>query len=275
MTQKRVKNVKITTKKVSEFMSRYVFGNASVFLFLIAWEVLPRYGIIDKTLVPSFSSVVERIYSMAVKGQFFQHVTVSLRRAAIGFLLATFLGTAMGFLLGGVFKGLEKMLTPLLRLLEKINPFALFPVFILIFGIGEVSKVAMILWVSQWPILFNTITGIKNMDPLFIKSARSMGASRRTLFLKVVLPSAVPDIFNGLKIGGQIAFIIVIAAEMMGASKGMGWLTANAQATYKLTQLYGATMTITLVGFLINKFFRCIESRFLTWRETAFEGNDR
>ncbi len=267
--------MRIRLKKFLLWLKSLLLGNLSVLLFFAAWEVLPRYGIIDKTLIPTFSSVVQKIYSLAAAGQLFKHVAISLQRAGLGFLLASAVAIPGGFLLGGLFKALEKMLIPLLRLLEKINPFALFPVFILIFGIGEVSKVAMIFWVCQWPILFNTIMGAKGMDPLLIKSARSMGASRKTLFFKVILPSATPAIFNGLKLGAQIAFLIVVSAEMMGASKGMGWLTVNAQATYKITQLYGATLCITFIGVVINKVFREIESRFLTWRETAFEGHGK
>lgn len=251
-----------------------LLGSASVILFFAAWEVLPRCGILDKAIIPTFSSVVQKLYVLAVQGDLFRHVAISLQRAGLGFLLAAAVGIPVGFLLGGMFRTLEKMLLPLLKLLEKINPFALFPVFILILGIGEVSKVSLIYWVSQWPIIFNTIMGTKGIDPLLVKTGRSTGASSATLFFKVILPAAVPSIFNGLKLGAQLAFIMVISAEMLGSSSGMGWLTRNAQETYKITQLFGATMFIAIMGVGINKFFRVIENKMLIWRENAFEGNE-
>ncbi|HML90115.1 MAG TPA: ABC transporter permease [Methylomusa anaerophila] len=252
----------------------FIFGsNLPVILFFVAWEVLPRYGVLDKTIIPTFFSVVEKLYLLAIQGELSKHMAISLQRAAIGLFLAAAVGIAAGFLLGGMFRTLEKLFLPFFRLLEKVNPFAIFPVFILILGIGELSKVSMIYWVCQWPIIFNTIMGIKGVDPLLLKTGRSMGASKQTLFFKVILPAAMPGIFNGLKIGAQLAFIMVIAAEMLGSSSGMGWLTRNAQETYKITQLFGATMLIAIIGLIINKVFRLLEARLLVWRENAFEGN--
>ncbi len=251
-------------------VSDYLLANLPVLLFFLAWEILPRYGILDKAIIPPFSSVVIKLYMLAREGELFRHMAISLQRSAIGLLLATAVGIPVGFLLGGMCRTLEDLLLPLFKLLEKINPFALFPVFILVFGIGEFSKVSMIFWVCQWPIIFNTIMGTKGLDPLLLKTGRSMGASARILFFKVILPAAVPGIFNGLKIGAQLAFIMVISAEMLGSSSGMGWLARNAQETYKITQLFGATMLIAIIGLIINIIFRFIEKRLLVWRESAF-----
>lgn len=260
------------TAKVLSLIKSLILGNLSVILVFAAWEVLPRYGILDPAIIPPLSSVAEKIYSLAVEGVLFKHIGISIQRAGLGFILAAATGIPAGFLLGGLFKELEEMLLPLLKLLEKINPFALFPVFILIFGIGEVSKVTMIYWVSQWPIIFNTIMGVRGIDTQLVKTGRSMGAGGVDLFFKIILPAAMPGIFNGLKLGAQLAFIMVMYAEMLGSSGGMGWLTINAQETYKLTQLFGATICIAIIGLIINKLFWFIEGRMLIWRETAFGG---
>jgi len=255
-------------------MKELILINLPVILFFVAWELLPKYGIVNKAIIPTLSSVLQKLYELAQQGELFKHMIISLQRAGIGLLFATAIGVPIGFLLGGMFKTLEDMLLPLLKLLEKINPFALFPVFILLFGIGEFSKVSMIYWVSQWPIIFNTIMGIRGIDSLLLKSGRSMGASKKTLLVKVILPAALPSIFNGLKLGAQLSFIMVISAEMLGASSGMGWLTRNAQETYKITQLFGATMFIAMIGWVINKIFRLIEVRLFGWRQNAFDGNE-
>ncbi len=260
--------------KILTGIKSLIFGNLSVLLTIAAWEVLPRYGILNKVIIPPFSAVAQKVYSLAIQGQLFGNIAISLQRAGLGFLIAAAAGVTAGFLLGGMFRILEKLLLPLLRLLEKINPFALFPVFILLLGIGEVSKVSMICWVSQWPIIFNTILGTRGVDPLLIKTGRSMGASGVTIFFRIILPSAMPSILNGLKLGVQTAFIMVIYAEMLGASSGMGWLTINAQETYKMTQLFGATVCVAIIGLLINKILRLIEGRVLVWRQAAFEGRE-
>lgn len=252
----------------------YFLTNLPILLFFVVWELFPRYGILDPAIIPTFSSVCLKLYSLAQTGELSQHVLISLQRSAIGLALATAVGIPLGFLLGGLCHTLEELLLPLFRLLEKINPFALFPVFILIFGIGEFSKVSMIFWVCQWPIIFNTVMGTRGVDPLLLKTGRSMGAGAGTMFFKVILPAAVPGIFNGLKIGAQLAFIMVISAEMLGSSSGMGWLTRNAQETYKITQLFGATMLIAVIGLLINLVFRLVEKRLLLWRESAFGNNE-
>ncbi|MEA4924601.1 MAG: ABC transporter permease [Syntrophomonadaceae bacterium] len=260
--------------KVLSLIKEHLINSLSIILFLAMWEILPRYGVLDQAIIPPLSAVVLKIYSLAVQGELLRHMEISLQRAGIGFLLAAALGIPAGFLLGGMFRTLEKILLPLLKLLEKVNPFALFPVFIMIMGIGEVSKVSLIYWVCQFPIIFNTIMGTKGIDQLLLKTGRSTGAGNVTLFFKVILPAAMPGIFNGLKIGAQLAFIMVISAEMLGSSSGMGWLTRNAQETYKITQLFGATMCIAIMGVIINKIFRFIENRLLVWRESAFEGNE-
>ena len=174
------------------------------------------------------------LYGLVKNGEMQGHVLVSLGRSAGGFALAALVAVPLGFLLGGSFNTFERLINPVIRFLSQFNPFSLFPIFILFFGIGELSKTAMIFWVCIWPILFNTITGVKGIDPLLVKSARSMGTGLFTLFFKVILPAASPGIFTGLKMGSGTAFFILIAAEMIGASRGLGWLVWNAQTNFQI-----------------------------------------
>ena len=247
-----------------------VAENLSVILFLILWEIAPRIGLVEQTFIAPPSVVLSTIWDLLKTGEIFTHIGVSLERALMGFLLAAVVAVPLGFFLGGWYKTFQRVVTPLLRLLGEVNPFALFPVFILLFGIGEVSKVAMIFWVCQWPILFHTVTGVEGVDPLLIKSARSMGADRKTLFFRVVLPTAAPSIFTGLKIGSGTAFFMLIAAEMIGASSGLGWMVWNAQVNYQIPKLFAATVTISILGLIINQLFIQVEHRLIGWKEAAF-----
>jgi NitT/TauT family transport system permease protein len=198
------------------------------------------------------------------------HVKVSILRAGVGFLLAGIIAVPLGFLLAGGFRKLEEILDPLLQILAQVNPFSLFPVFILLFGIGEVAKISIIFWVSIWPILFSTITGVKTIDPLLIKAAQAMGTSKIRLFWKVVLPGAAPSIFSGLRMSAGNAFLMLIAAEMIGASAGLGWMVLNSEVNFQINRLFAAALTIALLGIFINKAIGFVEKKVVVWKQDSF-----
>ena len=242
-------------------------GNLSIIVFLLIWEIASRMNWVPRTFISPPSEVVSTLWDLLITGVLFKHIRVSFVRSFAGFLLAAAIAVPLGFLLGGWFRLFERILTPVLRLFTEINPFTLFPVFILVFGIGEVSKIAMLFWVCLWPILLNTITGIKNVDSLLVKSARSMGVTGQTLFFKVILPAASPNIFHGLRTSCGVAFFMLIAAEMIGASSGLGWLVFNAQNNYQISKLFATTVVISALGLTLNFLFGEVEERYLSWKE--------
>ncbi len=188
----------------------------AVLLFLLLWEIVPRSGLADPTFLPPFSKVILAFLDMIRTGELFHHLFVSLRRSFLGFSLGLAIAVPLGLLIGW-FKSLENFIDPLLQTFRQTSTLALFPVFILLFGIGELSKVAIIFWGVQWAILLNTISGVQTIDPILVKSARSMGASPLTLFIKVILPAAIPSIFTGIRLSATTSILILIAAEMIGA----------------------------------------------------------
>lgn len=244
-------------------------GALSVGLFLAAWEILPRVGEQTAMFVAPPSTVLMTLWEMLWMGELTRHVGTSLVRALAGLAIASAAGVPMGFLLGGWFPTLERIVSPLLRFLGEVNPFSLFPVFMILFGIGEISKFAMIFWVCLWPILFNTATGVRGVDAAYLKTARSMGAGLPTLAFRVILPAASPLIFNGLKIGAGTSFFMLIAAEMIGAGSGLGWLVWNAQITYQIPKLFAATVLISTMGLALDRVFGAVERRTLSWRDSA------
>ena len=202
------------------------------------------------------------------QGIFLIQVTASLKRVATGLAAALVVGVPLGLLMGGWFPGLTRFLKPLLRLLGQLNAFALFPLFVLFFGIGELAKFFIIFWSSLWPILFTTIAGVEHVDPLFIKVARSMGSGRLSLLVKVLLPSALPSIFTGVRLGATVAFLMLIAAEMIGANAGLGWLVLNSSQNYLIPRLYLAATVIALFGMGMNYSVHFMESRVIRWKQT-------
>jgi NitT/TauT family transport system permease protein len=241
----------------------------SILLFIGVWELLPKFGGNLETFIAPPSVVVQILYEMFTSGEVYPHIGISFFRSASGFAAAALFAIPLGFLLGGSFRTFERLVNPPLRFLGQVNPFSLFPLFILIFGIGELSKSSMIFWVCVWPILFNTINGVKTIDPLLIKSARSMGTGVFTLFFKVILPAASPGIFHGLKMGCGTAFFMLIAAEMIGASAGLGWLVWNAQINFQMPQLFAATVLISALGLSLNLSFGALESKLVGWKQKS------
>jgi len=255
------------------WLKKVLYGSLSIMLFLIIWEGASRTGLIIKSVIPPPSLVVQAIIQSAQSGELLMHTAESLKRASIGFLLAIIIAIPAGFLLGTFFKILEEALLPFFKMLEKLNPFAIFPVFMIILGIGNVEKIAIIFWVAQWPLLFYTIAGTKSVDPYLIKSARSMGANRRRLFLDIILPSAVPSIFTGIKLSAQISFFMIIASELIGSTEGLGWYFLAANQAFSIPLMYGIILVITILSVIINVLFSKLERHFLAYKESTFQVN--
>ena len=247
----------------------YYRKSIAVILFLVFWEFAPRVGLADRMFIPPLSEILLTGMQMLISGNLLPHIGVSLRRAMLGFAIAALAALPLGFLLGGWFRRFEEYLDPLLKVMAQINPFSVFPVFILLFGIGETAKIAIILWVCVWPILFGTILGVKNIDQTLVKVALAMGTSKPALFWKIVLPGAAPAIFGGLKQGAGTSFFMLIAAEMIGATAGLGFLILQSQVNFQIRRLFVGVVTIALLGLIIAWLLNLVEKRVIVWREES------
>ncbi|MDR2825267.1 MAG: ABC transporter permease [Deltaproteobacteria bacterium] len=259
---------KTKTITFSQRLHYYFRRSIAVILFLSFWAVGPHIGLIDHQFIPSLGEVLETIWEHLLTLELIRHLLVSLRRALLGFALALSIGLPLGFALGGWFRRVEEYLNPLLSILSQINPFSIFPVFILMFGIGEITKVIIIFWICVWPILFNTIQGVKSLDPMLIKAAVAMGTTKFSLFSKVVLPGSASHLFAGFKSGAAFAFLMLIAAEMIGASSGLGWLILNSQVNFQIKRLFMGIVTVALLGLAITALINWIESKVIIWKES-------
>jgi NitT/TauT family transport system permease protein len=236
--------------------------------FLTAWEVLPRLELVDPTFVPPLSTVLQMWWKLASGGQLTLHAVTSVQRALTGFVLAIAIGVPLGLAIGW-YRRIAKLLGPLLELFRNTAPLALLPVFIVILGIGEASKIWLIVYSCLWPILLNTISGVKGVDPLLIKSARSMALPQRRLFTKVILPAAVPTIFTGIRLAGAYSMLILIAAEINGAKAGLGYFISYSQYNFQIPQMYAGIITISIIGVGFNQLLVLLERRFSRWRATT------
>ncbi len=239
-------------------------------MLFILWEILPDAGLVDQTFFSPPSKIVQALYGFVSSGEIWVHVASSIQRSLWGLGLAISLGIGLGIFLGW-FKRLEEVLDPLLQSFRQLPSLALFPVFILFFGIGEVSKVTIIFWSSVWPILLNTISAVQNVDKILIDSAKSLGASRSFIFLKVVLPAAVPGIMTGIRLGGAHSVVALVAAEMIGAEAGLGFLVFYSQETFKVPNMFAAIVSLAIVGLFLNYFLIFVESRLTKWKSSSSE----
>lgn len=240
----------------------------AIIAFLALWEVAPRIRLVDDVFLPPFSQVARRFVALIANGQLSEHVSASLSRALIGFAVAVVVAIPLGIAIAW-YRPVAEFLNPILELFRNTAALALLPVFILILGIGETSKVALVIYASAFPILLNTITGVRTVDPLLVKSARSLGLSPVRLFQKVILPASVPSIFTGLRMAAASSVLVLIAAEMVGAKAGLGYLITAAQLNFQIADMYAGIITIALVGLVFNGILQAIERRLSRWRTTS------
>ncbi|RZU50786.1 NitT/TauT family transport system permease protein [Krasilnikovia cinnamomea] len=240
---------------------------AAIAVLAAVWEIFPRLGLVDATFLPPLSEVLAAWWQLVLSGELIDHTRASLSRSLAGFGLAIVVAIPLGLLIGW-YKPVANLLNPVLELFRNTAALALLPVFVLILGLGETSKVAIIFYACSWPILLNTVSGVRTVDPLLIKSARSLGLGPLRLFQKVILPAAVPTIFTGIRLAGAYSILILIAAEMVGAKAGLGYLINYAQYNFAVPDMYAGIITISAIGLVVNQVLVLTERRFSTWRTT-------
>lgn len=242
------------------------FSYLSVILFLILWQLISISGYVNQTFLPSFTTVIKEMVRLIGTGELLAHIQISLFRSLTGFFLGLVVAIPLGLLIGW-FKKFEKFIDPLIQTFRNLSVLSILPVFVLFFGIGEVSKIAVVFWAVLWAVIINTISGVKNVDPLLIKGARSMGISSKDLFIKVIFPAALPSIFTGIRLSATTSILVLIGAEMVGASKGLGYALYFYQANFKTPAMYSVILVMAVIGVSINSILTVVEKRAFRWKE--------
>ncbi len=258
--------MEIIISKTISYLRTAIQRSLIILIFLAIWEILPTMGIINPAFLPPASKVIVALIKLISSGALTTHILISLQRAFFGFALAVLVAVPLGILMGW-YKLFEKFVDPLIQAFRNTSTLALYPVFILFLGIGEASKIAILFKAAVWPILINTISGVKGVDPLLIKSARSMAVSNVFFFRKVVLPSSIPSIASGIRLGASISLVVLIAAEMIGAKAGLGFLVINYQYNFMIPEMYAAIVTLTVLGFFLNYALVWLEKKATGWKE--------
>lgn len=223
------------------------FGSPLLLLFL--WEGLGRAGALDQRFFPTPSAIAGTFWQLIQSGELIGHVGTSLGRIAIGFVLGAIPGLLLGIVMG-LSRIVRAALKPMVGALYPIPKTAIFPLLLLIFGIGEPSKYAIVAIGVFFLVLLNTMAGVLSIEPVYLDVAKNYGAGRRELLQTVALPGALPLIFTGLRLGWGNALLLIVVAEIIGARSGIGALIWNAWQTFQVERMYVGLVVISFIGFV-------------------------
>ncbi|MFC3747672.1 ABC transporter permease [Paenibacillus sp. GCM10012306] len=236
----------------------------------IVWEAVGRLGLVPASMLPTPSAIVKQFVELIASGELYKHMSISFYRALVGF----FLGAGTGLLLGlltGLNKIAEKTLDPSLQMMWTIPLLSLIPLFILWFGIGEFSKILIISLGAFFPVYVNTFLGIRSVDLKLFEVARTLQYSRLQLITKLIIPSALPNILLGIRLSLGIAWLVLVVAEMMGTSAGIGYMIQDARAYMRTDVVFVGIIIFAIIGKISDSGVRLLEKRWLRWRDT-FKG---
>jgi ABC-type nitrate/sulfonate/bicarbonate transport system permease component len=233
---------------------------------LLAWELVVRSGLWSPLLFPPLEKILNELILFLSKSESLMEAWVSLYRALGGFALAAVTGVAIGMLMGrSAFAA--ALLDPLFSGTYAVPKIALFPIFIFVFGIGSLSKVALVFLECLYPIVIITCQGARNVNRVLLWSAQNMGESRLRTFLRVVIPATAPYIFAGFRVALPVALIVVIITEMISSADGLGYVVIYALASLKTDRMLAVVAVIALLGLALDRALVVLRDRLVYWEK--------
>lgn len=235
-------------------------------LVLIAlWEALVRLRVLDSRFFPAPSSIVGTFTDLIASGELFRHVGASLKRVMLGFLFGGAPAVILGIVMG-LSRWARAALNPIIAATYPIPKSAILPLVMLIFGLGDASKVALVAIGVFYLVLINTMAGVLNIPPIFLDVGRNFGASRLQVFRTIALPGALPLIFAGLRLGLGIGLILIVIAEIVGARSGIGYMIWQAWTIFQVERMYVGLVVIAILGWLAAILLDGIERLLIPWK---------
>ncbi|MEM6451863.1 MAG: ABC transporter permease [Cyanobacteria bacterium P01_D01_bin.105] len=259
----------LQTQALREKALLFVISIAIPFLILVLWEVTTRQGWIDELFLPSLSGIVGEFLAIVRKGYagtpLIAHVLASLKRVFLAFGIGTIVGLLLGLLMG-YYKYIRAAFYLITEVLRPIPPLAFITLFILWFGIGEVSKVSIILYAGMLIVMLNTIEGVRACPNEKILAARTLGAGDLAIFLYVILPAALPYIFTGMRVALSVDFGILVAAELLAGDLGVGYIIQDASTFFNVEALFVGILMIAFFGVISDIVLRLLSTRIVHWQ---------
>lgn len=234
-------------------------------VLLLLWEVAARAGLIPPRVIAAPSAIAGTLWELLSSGELGRHLLVSLQRAVTGLVIGVAIGVVAA-LISGLSKRGEVLLDSPMQMLRTIPSLALVPLFILWFGIGEFTKVALIVTGTTFPVYLNLYAGIRNIDPKLVEAGNSLGLTRLELIWHVILPGALPSFFVGLRYSLAISWLALVFVEQINTTAGIGYLASDARDFMRTDVIVICLLIYSVLGLLIDGLIRTLERHALAWR---------
>ncbi|HTN73109.1 MAG TPA: ABC transporter permease [Methylomirabilota bacterium] len=231
---------------------------------LAAWELAAQAGWLNPLIVPPASKILNSFSSLVWSGQIPLQILASLERAAVGYALAAVVFIPLGILMG-LYDAFHRGLEVIVEMLRPIPPPVVIPVAMLVFGLEDEMKIFVIFFSCAWPILLNTVDGVRNIDRVLLQTAKTFGLSQQKIMWQVIVPACSPQIMTGLRVSLPITLILVVISEMVGSTDGIGYFVLDSQRRFKVAQMYAGMLALAILGYALNQLFNLLCRIFLPW----------
>jgi ABC-type nitrate/sulfonate/bicarbonate transport system permease component len=239
-------------------------GLIFILVIFAVWESVARAELVNPLVVPPLSRIFGIFFELLGSGQIPLQIVASMKRALIGYGLAAAVFVPLGILMG-LFQPVYRLLEVIVETLRPVPPPAVIPVALLFFGLEDAMKIFVIFFSCAWPILLNTIDGVRSLDRVLLNTARTFGLSRRRICWQVILPACSPQIVTGLRVSLPIMLILVVISEMVGSTDGIGYFILDSQRRFKVAQMYAGMLSLAILGYALNRIFNLLHRRLLGW----------
>jgi NitT/TauT family transport system permease protein len=247
-------------------MSSALIRYAPLALLAVAWELIARLGLVSSSALPPLSKVVVSWFGLLQSGELVTNGVASLYRGSAGLLLAVVIGAALGIVMAW-WRPVNALVSPLVEMFYPMPKSALIPVTAVWLGFGDGSKILLIFLGCMLPVTLGAFNGARSSDRMLVWSARSMGASRPRMLWDVVVPSALPELLNGIRTAIALAFILLVSSELIVARQGLGYLIGYLGADGAYAPMFAVVLTVAFLGFAADRLYMQVVRRVLAWRD--------
>ena len=255
--------------KAQHFQTDGVYRLISILsplFLLLVWEALVQFNLLDYRFFPPPSTVAQLFAQMVGSGELWRHLSISLWRVLAGFAVGVLPAIGLGLLMGW-FRSIYAFFDPVIAAIYPVPKIALLPLFLILFGLGETTKIVTVAVAVFFVVLITTVNGVRLIDPVLIEAAQSYGARGWRLFSKVILPATLPAIFTGLRLGLGVALLVIVGAEFVAANRGIGYLIWMSWSTLAVNKMYVGLVTIAIIGLLSTSGLERLRRWLMPWAQ--------
>lgn len=256
-------------QKSRSTLLRISLGWLGLIILAIGWQLAAI--IINKTIFPSFTTSIVAAVRLVGSSRLVSDILPSIGRTVLGFLISAVIGIAAGVVIGH-YETARKWSGTVIDFLRSLPTPLLVPIAVVIFGLNGKMVIATIVTAAIWPILINTANGTSSIEQTMLDTAKTYGLRGRSLFLRVVLPAASPQIFAGLRVALSVSLVVMVVAEMLGGGSGIGYFISNAQQSFNIKGSYGGVIVLAAMGWIFDTLFLMFERRVLSWQRGTVGG---